>query len=297
MFIIYGFFDLFYLLLLTILPYRKKVIDSNLRKSFPGLSDKEIKKIRRKFYRYFSNLFAESVKNLFISEKNLLKRIKVRNPEIINQFADQHKSVILLSSHYNNWEFLITSQNLLFNFQAIGIGTPLSNKYWDKKITKRRERYGMQVVHANNYKDVLKKKDDKPKAVLLLGDQSPGKDENCFWTQFLNQTTAFYFGAEFMANEFDLPVISATIHKVKRGYYEIELELISANPTCEKYGYITSKYIEILEKEIKHKPEYWLWSHKRWKKRIPENIELLKTQHQNKFLNRFRKEKISAGNL
>lgn len=289
MFIIYLLFDLFYLLLISFVPYRKKVVEANLKRSFPELNDTQIKKVRRKFYRYFSNLFAESVKNLFISKKNLLKRLIVRNPEVINRFAKEGKSVILLSSHYNNWELLITAQNLLFDFQAVGIGTPLSNKYWDKKITERRERFGMQVIHAFNYKNELSKKSDKPRAILVLGDQSPGKNENCYWTNFLNQETAFYFGAEFMANEFNLPVVCGIIHQVKRGHYELELQEITANPQQEKYGFITETYIKSLEKEIQNKPEFWLWSHKRWKKTVPENLSEIKEQHQNRFVSRFRK--------
>lgn len=288
LFCIYGLFDLFYLLIRTVIPYRKKVVEQNLRNSFPDFSETEIKHVKRKFYGFFTDLFAESVKNLFISDKNLRKRITVRNPEVIEQFYDKGKSVILLSSHFNNWEFLITGQSLLFRFQAVGIGSPLSNKYWDRKITARRERFGMKVVHAKNYKTELRKLTDKPTATLVLGDQSPGKAENCYWTNFLNQPTAFYFGAEYMANEFDMPVVCGIIHKVRRGKYELELKLISADPKLESYGYITETYIRHLEEAISNEPQYWLWSHKRWKKDVPANLEEVKLQHRERFLKRFR---------
>ncbi len=288
LFIIYGLFDVFYLLLRTIIPYRKKVVLTNLQNSFPDYSEKEIKRTKIKFYGFFTDLFAESVKNLFISRKNLAKRMTVRNPEVIEQFYDQGKSVILLSSHFNNWEFLITAQSLLFRFQAVGIGSPLSNKYWDKKITQRRERFGMKVVHADNYKQELKKLSGKPTATLVLGDQSPGKAENCYWTKFLNQETAFYFGAEYMANEFDMPVISGIIHRVGRGKYELELKLITANPRMEQYGFITQSYISNLELAIIQEPQFWLWSHKRWKKEVPENLNEVKLAHRERFYKRFR---------
>jgi KDO2-lipid IV(A) lauroyltransferase len=287
-FFIYCLFDFFYLLIRTVFPYRKKVVTQNLQRSFPDASENELNYIRRKFYGFFTDLFAESVKNLFISETNLRKRMVVRNPELIEQFYDKGKSVILLSSHYNNWEFLITAQSLLFRFQAIGIGSPLSNKYWDKKITSKRERFGMKVVHADNYKTELKKMTSKPTATLVLGDQSPGKAENCYWTTFLNQETAFYFGAEFMANEFDMPVICGIIHKVKRGKYELELKLITATPRQESYGFITESYIRNLEEAIIDEPRYWLWSHKRWKKEIPKNLTDVKFEHKERFLKRFR---------
>lgn len=290
---IYGLFDLFYVLIRTVVPYRKKVVVKNLQNSFPDYSKRDIQIITRKFYGHFTDLFAESVKNLFISEANLKKRITVRNPEVLEQFYDQGKNVILLSSHYNNWEFLITAQSLLFRFQALGIGAPLSNKYWDKKITARRERFGMQVIHADNYKTAMSSKFDRPTATLVLGDQSPGKNENCYWADFLNQTTAFYFGAEFMANEYNMPVVSAIIHKVKRGKYEIELKLITAQPRLEKYGFITETYIRQLEQAIIDEPQYWLWSHKRWKKEVPKNLEELQKQHELKFFKRFRNTGVS----
>jgi len=288
MFCIYGLFDLFYLLIRTVVPYRKKVVEQNLTRSFPDASSAEIKFIKRRFYGFFTDLFAESVKNLFIREASLRKRMTVRNPEVMEQFYYQGKSVILLSSHYNNWEFLITAQSLLFRFQAVGIGSPLSNKYWDRKITARRERFGMKVVHASNYKEELKKLTSKPTATLVLGDQSPGKAENCYWTTFLHQETAFYFGAEYMANEFDMPVICGIIHKVRRGRYELELKLISAQPRLEPYGMITEAYIRNLEQAIIAEPRYWLWSHKRWKKEVPANLTDVKLAHKERFLKRFR---------
>ena len=289
---IYGVGNCFYVVISQIAPYRKKVVQSNLTASFPDESPAELKRISRRFYRFFADLFAESIKNLFISEAKLRERLVVRNPGVMEQFYNQGKNVILLSSHFNNWEFLITAQNLLFRFQAVGIGTPLSNKFWDKKITDRRERFGMKVVHAKNYKQILPTLKDKPTATLVLGDQSPGKNENCYWTTFLNQETAFFFGAEFMANEFDMPVISGTIHKVRRGKYELELKLITANPRLEPYGFITEQYIRQLEETITEAPQYWLWSHKRWKKDVPKNIDEIKAEHRDRFLKRFRSELV-----
>ena len=261
---------------------------ANLKHSFPDQDESEIKRIQKRFYRFFANLFAESIKNLTISEKNLRKRMKVVNPELFDELRAANKDIILLSSHYNNWEFLITAQSLLIDFQAVGIGMPLSNKFWDKKLNARRERFGMRVVNAENYKNVLREYKNTPTATLILNDQSPGKDENCYWTNFLNQETAFYFGAEVMANQMDAAVVNGVIRKVKRGYYEIEFYLITKNPRNESYGYITETYVRQLEQEVQFKPEFWLWSHKRWKKDVPENLQEIKEQHKQRFLNKFR---------
>lgn len=266
---------------------------ANLGMSFPDKDKKERAKIAKDFYRYLTYLLAESIKNLTISEEMLRKRMTVRNPEIMDRLYEEGRDVLILSSHFHNWEMLITAQNLVFKHQAIGIGMPMSNKFWDKKINERRERFGMKVVNSNNYKKVLAEQTGGPTATLILGDQSPGKDENCYWVDFLNQKSAFYFGAEILANQTEAAVVYAVIHIVKRGYYEIELREISNNPSAEPYGRITSDYIQFLEEDIQNKPSAWLWSHKRWKKQIPKDLSQLQSKHEARFLKRFgQREKI-----
>ncbi len=287
--LIYLFSHFFYFFIFYVFPYRKKVVLANLAKSFPEKDKKERTKVAKEFYRYLTFLLAESIKNLTISEESLRKRMTVRNPEIMDRLYEEGREVLLLSSHYHNWEMLITAQNLVFKHQAIGIGMPMSNKFWDKKINERRERFGMKVVHANNYKKVLSEQTTEPTATLILGDQSPGKDENCYWVDFLNQKTAFYFGAEILANQTNAAVVYAVIHLVKRGHYEIELKEISASPSSEPYGKITSDYISFLEEDIQDKPSAWLWSHKRWKKQIPDNLAEMQSAHEGRFLKRFGK--------
>lgn len=290
--VLYGFSGVFYLLLISILPYRKKVITENLTQSFPNKTAKEIRQLRRDFYRYFADLMVESLKLLGISKKELLKRISVENPELLEQFYQQNRSVILISSHLNNWEFIILAQDLLFKHQAIGIGMPLSNPYWHKKITAKRERYGMVVTDPNSYKETLASYTNVPTATLILNDQSPSKVANSYWCSFLNRQTAFYYGAEIMANQFNQPVIYLKLKKLKRGRYSIELKEITQAPREDEYGKILGEYITQLENDILEKPENWLWSHKRWKKGVPSNLEELKKNHKDRFIQTFRKEKI-----
>ena len=286
--VLYFFGNIFYFFLCYITPYRKKVIDKNLQASFPEKSDAEIKALRRAFYRYFSNLIMESIKLLTISEKELRKRIKVTNPDIMERLYEKGKGVVLISSHLSNWEFIILSQDILFSHQAFGIGMPLTNKFWNKKFNERRERFGMIVTNAGNYKEKLAMHQRGPSATLVLNDQSPGKEENCYWTNFLNQETAFFFGAEVMANQLDLAVVYAELECVKKGYYELSLKLITESPEKEEYGYITSVYVQMLEQGILKQPQNWLWSHKRWKKTIPSNLDSMKKEHKERFIKRFR---------
>lgn len=286
--ILYLFTDFFYLLIISVVPYRKAVIEGNLKRSFPELSSKEIRSLRNKFYRHFTDLLAEGVKNLTISKSELEKRFRVRNPEIMDQLYSQNKDVLLVSGHYNNWEWLITAQNFLFKHQAYGIGMPMTSKFWDKKINQRRERFGMRVIHSKNYKETLGQDTNAPKAVLVLSDQSPGNSRKSYWMSFLNQQTAVLFGTEMMAHELNYSVVYFSTRKIRRGYYEMELTVITEEPEKCEWGEITEGHTKLLEREIKAKPEYWLWSHKRWKRELPEDMDALKKEQHEKFTNRFK---------
>jgi len=286
--ILYIFTDFFFLILATVFPYRKKVIEENLKRSFPDKSPKELKQLKRQFYLHFCDLLAEGIKNLSISKKELSRRFKVNNPELMDVLFSQNKSVILVSGHYNNWEWLISSQSFLFKHQAMGIGMPMTSKFWDKKINERRMRYGMKVIHAKNLKDEIQKNSEYPIAILTLADQSPGDSTKAYWTKFLNQETAVLFGVEQMAHTYDFAVVFFATRKVTRGYYEMDLKLITDNPRKLEWGSITEKHLHLLEKEIIDKPEHWIWSHKRWKREIPSNLDLLKKEQHAKFNERFK---------
>tara|TARA_B110000285_G_scaffold202510_1_gene237882 strand:+ start:4448 stop:5365 length:918 start_codon:yes stop_codon:yes gene_type:complete len=283
----YVLTDLFYLLLISFAPYRSKVILGNISRSFPELSIKEQKKIQRKFYRHFCDILAEGIKNISLSEEDYRKRFKVVNPELIEKLYANKQSVILVSGHYNNWEWLVTAQSILFPHQAYGIGMPLTSKFWDKKINEKRSRLGMKVVNAKNYKESLN--NTELKSVLVLSDQSPSDSKKSYWMNFLNQKTAVLFGAEIMAHQLNYAVVYFSTHKVKRGHYEMELKLITDNPSDMNWGEITEAHTRYLEEEIKNKPEYWLWSHKRWKRDVPYDIDALSEKQKQFFNEKFNK--------
>ncbi len=288
--ITYRFSDLFFLLLITVFPYRKKVIEGNIARSFPHLTKKEQRKIKRSFYRYFADMLLEGVKNLGISEKELRKRFVIKNPELMEELYKQNKSVLLVSAHYMNWEWMITGQDLFFPHQAIGIGMPLTSGYWDKKINTLRSRFGMRVIHAKIVKETFNSAVEKniPIATLILSDQSPADSHKCYWMTFLNQTTGIIFGAEQLANTYDQAVVFYLPKKIKRGYYEVELQLLTDKPRTLPWGVITETHARMLEKRIIEEPGPWLWSHKRWKRSIPGDIPKLKEEQREKFNTLFR---------
>lgn len=285
--LIYLIADVFYFVLRTVFPYRKKVITQNLQRSFPNKNPKEIDILLHKFYRHLADLLAEGIKNMSISQKELSKRLVVENPDILDQLYKKGKSVILVAGHYNNWEWMITSQNQLFPHQAIGIGKPLSNGFWDKKLNQLRGRYGMIIAHAKNFKEILDTQKTHPVSVLVLTDQSPADSRKSYWMSFLHQPTPVLFGAEMMAFTYDFPVVYYTMKKVKRGYYRVTLQTITEYPKTTSWGEITEAHTRLLENDILNAPEYWLWSHKRWKRAVPEDLEALKRQQKTDFEQKF----------
>lgn len=153
--VLYFLTDFLYLLLISIVPYRRKVVRHNLTNSFPQKSVAELRKIELAFYHHLTDLLAEGIKNLTISKRELSKRLVIENKQLMTDLFNQQKSIILVSGHYNNWEWLITAQNFLFEHQAMGIGMPLTSKFWDKKINERRSRFGMKVINSKNLKESI----------------------------------------------------------------------------------------------------------------------------------------------
>lgn len=285
--ILYLFSDFFYLLLISVFPYRRKVIEGNLSRSFPTKNKGEIIKLKRQFYRHFADTLVEGIANLHLSKEQLKKRLHVQNPEVMQALFDKGQSVILVGGHYNNWEWVISSQNFLFPHKAFGIGMPMTNKFWDQKVNSRRQRFGMKVIHSGNFKEEITKFNAKPIAILTLSDQSPGDSRKSYWMDFLNQKTAVLFGAEMMAHQYGYSVVFFSLNKIKRGKYTLELKLITEDPKMMKWGEITEAHTRLLEDEINANPAFWLWSHKRWKRQLPDNLDqLIKEQHAN-FNHRF----------
>jgi KDO2-lipid IV(A) lauroyltransferase len=284
--ILFRISDLLFLLFISILPYRKKVVQSNIKKSFPDLNSKDHAVLVRGFYRHFSDLLIESIKNLSISKEELLRRMKVINPEVLVELEKSKKSTLFVAGHFNNWEWFITAQALLVPNHSYGIGMPLSNGFWDKKLTERRQRFGLTVVNAQTYKSIFNL--EKPVSVLVLSDQAPADSRKSYWMEFLNQPTPILFGVEQMANEVDLNVVYFDVKKAKRGQYSIEFTVLTTDARSLPYGHLTEQHVHLLEKSIMDEPCHWLWSHKRWKRSMPEDLELLKIEQKSKFEKKYR---------
>ncbi len=267
---LYGISQLFYLIIAYVVRYREAVIDQNLQKAFPELSDKERKKIKKTYYQHLAELAAEMIKMLTISKKNVMRRYRCVNPELVNNYFTKNESVILVSSHFNNWEWMVLSLAMQFEYRGVGVGAPNSNKIFEKLINRARTRYGTEVIFANHIREDFRNSasGDEPTAYMMLGDQSPTNLNKSYITTFLHQPTAVIFGPEHYAEKYNFPIFYYAVTKRKRGFYEIDLQLITDKPNTLPHGAVTEQYLALLEKTIKNSPAFWLWSHKRWKHTI-----------------------------
>jgi Kdo2-lipid IVA lauroyltransferase/acyltransferase len=262
--LLYIFSDALFILTYRIIGYRKKVILNNLRNSFPEKSEEEIKEIARNFYAFFCDLIAETIKTLTISPDKLNQRAKFTNEALIAEYYQKNQSLIYLMGHYGNWEFGGNGFSMLGYHRLITIYHPLSDKNFDRLLYKMRTRLGNGLYAMNNTLRGMISDKNKITATAFLADQTP-PPENAYWTSFLNQDTPFFTGAEKLAKKFNYPVVYISVQKVKRGYFNVNAELLVADPSKTQEGEITEIFVRRLEKDIVNKPEFWLWSHRRWK--------------------------------
>ena len=264
---LYLLADVLYPIVYRVVRYRRGVVRQNLERSFPQKTEKELVRIEKAYYRHICDLLAEGVWGLRASPKQLLEHYHIVNANLLRAYFEQGRSVILMSALYNNWEMMIASLNFQLLHHGIGVGKHIVQKPFGRLLTQKRARYGTEIVDDTDVRQVMAFYDryHVPSAYMMLGDQSPSNPKKCLWTRFLNQDTAFLFGSEHFAKKYDYPVFYYTVTKLRRGYYEVEFEPLSTEPLNEADGDITRRYSIRLEKDINDTPQYWLWSHRRWK--------------------------------
>ena len=272
--ILYLLSDFFYLIIYKFFGYRTSVVTTNLTNSFPNKTPDEIREIQDKFFHHLCDLIVESIKLFSITEKEANKRLTVKNPELPNALFDKGMHVNTASGHYGNWEYIATIANLKIAHLVAGLYTPLSNRFFERKMKESRGKYGILLIPTSEVKSYNENQPETPTMMFYGTDQSPKSSTKAYWMRFLNQDTAVAFGIENYSKKFNYPVLYCGVNKIKRGYYEMFFKLISDKPRETKYGEITEKHVRLLEEQIIENPEYWLWTHKRWKREKPDGVIL-----------------------
>jgi len=266
--ILYLFSDFLFLVSYRLISYRKKIVRKNLQNSFPEKTQAEIKAIEKQFYKDLCDYAVETLKLLSISATELKRRMVYKNPEIVKEFADKNQSILLLTSHQFNWEWLLTSGCLYLPLGVDYVYQKQSSKTFNAFSLAGRNRFGAFPIERSQVGRETIKRKNILRGVAIMADQFPGhaRDKK-LWTKFLNQNTAFFLGLSQVAYMTQYPAVFYGVRKIKRGYYEAEGFVVSRPPYVKDSQQIVEDYAKAAEKIINQYPAGWLWSHNRWKTR------------------------------
>lgn len=268
--------DVVYLFVYKIFGYRKKTVIPNLKMVFPEKSEKEILELASQFYHHLCDMILESIKSLTISEKELKKRFVFTNIELINNLEKKNKSIILMCAHYGSWEWIFILQHYV-NYKGYAIYKRLTNKYFDRLVKRIRARHNTYLItNKQAIKTLTKAKIDGELTINgFISDQSPKVHKAYYWNEFMGIKVPMHTGAEILAKKLDMAVVFFKVKRVKRGYYALTFETITENPNEFKNYEITDIFFKKVEEQIIEAPQYYLWTHKRWKHRnkVPKEFQ------------------------
>jgi Kdo2-lipid IVA lauroyltransferase/acyltransferase len=264
--LLYLFSDCIYGLVFYIIRYRRKTVQKNLKLALPHLSQNELKIIEKKFFKHMVDMFLEMIKTMTISQKEMEKRFVFKNLEEYLKIEKQGKSIALVCAHYASYEWVI-SINKKINFEGFAIYKRINNKYFDRLIHKIRSKFKANLITSKDTKSVIEYnyKHGIKGLYGFASDQTPKPHPNIYWSKFMGIEVPVHTGAETLSKRFDMNIMYLKTKKVKRGYYEAELELLSDNVAAVPDFQITELFLRKVEQQILEAPEYYLWTHKRWK--------------------------------
>lgn len=272
MWVHYLLSDMLFVVLYRFIGYRRKIVRKNLVSAFPEKSQEQLQDIERRFYHFLCDYFAESVKLMTISRKNLKRRLVFKGTELVDEVVESGQSCAVYLGHYGNWEW-ITSLPLWVTpkAQCGQIYHPLENKIFDRLFLSLRQRLEAECIpmHDTLRRILEYRRAGKPVVIGYIADQTPYWTSIHHWLPFLNHPyTPVLTGTERIARKMNHAVFYLDVERVKRGHYTAEFKLITREPNALPEFGLTDAYFRLLEERIRRDPAYWLWSHNRWKRTI-----------------------------
>lgn len=255
--------------------YRKKVVEDNLRLVFPDKPASEIKAISVKFYHHFCDMIVEAIKSLTITEKEMKVHFKFSNVKLLNEIEAMNRSTILMCAHYGSWEWIfILNRFVDKDTKGYAVYKRLANPYFDRLVKRIRAKYNSHLITTKEAIPTLIRAKVQGNLTIsgFVSDQTAKPHTALHWGNFMGYTVPMHTGAEMLAKRLDMAVVFFRVKRLKRGYYETTFETITLEPkTFENYE-ITDQFFRLVEKQIEEAPEYYLWTHKRWKHKdiVPE---------------------------
>lgn len=266
--LLYIFSDFVYVLIYYIIGYRKKVVRANIAMALPHLSEKERLIIEKKSYKHLCDMFLEMIKTMTISIKEIERRFVIKNLDEFLEIEKKNKSIALMCAHYASYEWVV-SMNGRVSFQGFAIYKKINNPYFDKLVKKIRSRFKAYLITTKETRGVIEQNESKGNHAIygFASDQSPQVKPQTYWSKFMGIEVPVYVGAEVLSKKYNMNVVFLKVKKVKRGFYEADIELISDDVNAVPDYQITETFLRKVEKQIHEAPEFYLWTHKRWKHR------------------------------
>ncbi|HLP63623.1 lipid A biosynthesis acyltransferase [Flavobacterium sp.] len=264
--LLYILSDGIYLLIYYVLGYRKKTVRNNLALALPHLSDKERLVIEKKSFQHLCDMFLEMIKTMSISKKEIEKRFVLTNMDLYYEEEKKGKSIALMCAHYASYEWVI-SMNHYISFNGYAIYKRIKNKHFDKLVKDIRSKFKAYLITTKETKNVIET--NVKKGILgiygFASDQTPRPTENMYWYRFMGIETPIHIGAELLAKRYNMNVIYLKVKKVKRGYYEGTFEVLTNDVQSIPDFKLSEQFMDKVEQQILEAPEFYLWTHKRWK--------------------------------
>ncbi len=266
--LLYLLSDFVYLIVYYFIGYRKKTVRENLALALPNLSDEERLVIEKKSYKHLCDMFLEMIKTMTISTKEINKRFVFSNLEVYKKLEKQDKSIAMMLAHYASYEWVI-SMNTYVRFNGYAIYKKIANPYFDKLVRDIRSRFKAYLITTKETVPTIinNKNNNKLSIYGFASDQSPKISSAFHWQKFMGIEVPVHTGAEMLSKKYDMNVIFLKVKKVKRGHYEASFEILSDKVQEVPNYEITDKFLKLVEQQIYEAPEYYLWTHKRWKHR------------------------------
>lgn len=266
--VLYVFSDFLFVISFHLVRYRRKMVRTNLRASFPEKSEGSLKMIERDFYRNLCDYAVETLKLVTVSKDELCRRMVFNNPEVPEGFKRKNQSILFLASHQFNWEWLLVSATINFPMDIDFIYQQVKNKFFDRLSLQMRKRFGAHAIRRDEVARELVRRKPVTRGLASVADQYPGYGhDKKYITQFLNQETAFFYGTNQLALLTQFPAVYYEIKKIERGYYEATPHIVALPPYERSSDAAIEGYVRLVERTIRENPSGWLWSHNRWKKR------------------------------
>jgi len=266
---LYAFSTFLYLLAFYVVRHRHRVIREQIGKVFPDKSDTERQAIHKKFLRSFCDVMIEVLKSVSMRESDMCARVHVVNLEAARRYLDAGQSVMFLTSHMGNWEWLLHGVTLQLGYPLDAAYKPLHDQWAERLMFSIRSRFGARLVPAKQLLEDFLRRRGIVRAVAMNADQAPVSTDKRYWTQFLGQDTAFYIGAEQIARATRLPILYASMRRLRRGYYEVELKPLWDGREVTPPTTVTERYARACELDVLQSPADWLWSYRRWRLKKP----------------------------